>query len=83
MKEINYNRLPEHIRDGMRLYIEHRVAPGHFLTAVIENNLKESFARADDTNINRMFDVVAFMYNEAPMACWGSPEKMIKWLKGE
>ncbi len=36
--------------------------------------------RADDTNRGRMFDIVAFLYNEAPGACWGSREKVQKWL---
>ena len=79
--EIKYELLPEHIRIGMRLYIEEGVQPGHFLTAVICNDLKESFARADDTNRMRMFDVVRFMYNVAPGACWGSAKKMNNWIK--
>lgn len=77
--DLNYNLLPEHIREGMRLYIEHGVLPGGFLEAVIENNLVESFARADDINLERMFYIAKFVYAEMPMKSWGSKEKMITW----
>ncbi|GAG54996.1 unnamed protein product, partial [marine sediment metagenome] len=63
---INYSKLPSHIRASTKRYIEHGVKPGDFLTAVICNDLKESFARADEINTERMFDIVSFFYNEAP-----------------
>ena len=77
----NYSILPEHIRDGAKRYIERGIPPGDFLRAVICNNLKESFARADRINIHRMFDIVSFFYNEAPAGCWGSIQKMERWIK--
>ena len=79
-KDIDYNILPEHLRPGTKRYIEERIQPGNFLTAVICNNLKESFARADDICLERMFNIVDFFYNQAPMNCWGSEEKMKAWL---
>lgn len=79
---LNYNLLPEHLREGSKRYIEYGILPGDFLQAVICNNLRESFARADDINIPRMFDIVSFFYNEAPQPCWGTKEKMNKWIDG-
>jgi len=79
----DYSRLPEHCQDGMKHYIENRIPPGNFLIAVLENNLSEAIGRADSVNINRIKDYVMFLYNEAPSGCWGSPEKVSKWLKGE
>jgi len=76
----NYELLPEHIRKAVKAYVEDRIQPGGFLTAVIQNNLVESFKRADHINIKRMSDIVEFFYNEVPSACWGSSEKMKKWL---
>jgi hypothetical protein len=87
MKPLNYSLLPEHIREGVRLYIEDHIPPGDFLTAVIQNNLTQSFARADHINsermfdiVRRMFDIVRFFYTEAPSQCWGSKEQMDEWL---
>jgi len=80
---INYSRLPEHIRAEMKRYIENRVPPGDFLMAVLSNSLVESFGRADFNNRKRMFDIAGFLYNEAPARCWGSPEKVARWLQCE
>lgn len=74
-------RLPEHIRGGVESYIEHHRAVGHFLTAVLSNDLREACARADQINRYRLFDIVDWLYNEAPRACWGSPESVDAWLE--
>lgn len=76
-------RLPEHIRGGLKDYIEHHVPVGHFLTAVLSNDLTEACARADQTNRYRLFDIVDWLYNEAPSVCWGSRRKVDAWLKAE
>ena len=78
---INYSLLPEHIRGGVQRYIEDGIPPGDFLTAVIRNDLRESFARADDINTERMFDIVSFFYNEVPLLCWGSVKRMTDWIE--
>lgn len=77
---LNYERLPEHTREGARMWIENGVLPGDFLRAVLTNKLKESFMYADHINLARMFDIVSFWYNEAPADCWGSEEKVTKWF---
>jgi len=77
----NYSKLPTHIQYIIKEYIERGTPPGNFLTAVIQNKLKESFMYADDINIARMFDIVNFFYNEAPMGCWGSEKVMEDWMK--
>lgn len=76
----NWNLLPEHIRDGVRLYIEHGVPPGGFLTAVISNDLKNALGRADDIHRPRLHDIVRFFYCDAPAGCWGSPEALDEWI---
>ena len=78
---IKYEELPGALGPGMKRYIEQGIQPGRFLTAVICNNLKESFAQADDFNQELMFDIVKWMYNEAPIDCWGSPSRMRRWIK--
>ena len=78
--KIDYSRLPDYMREGMRLYIEHGVPVGHFLTAVLENNLMEAYGRADDTNAAAMHEYAAFLYNEAPRASHGSREAVSKWM---
>ena len=77
----NYDLLPEHIREGVRMYVEQGIPPGHFVTAVICGDLFEAFDRADDVNTHRMLDLVRFFYNETPSQCWGSREKMDAWME--
>ena len=78
---IDYSILPEHMRDGARLYIENGIEPGSFMSAVICNDLMEAFGRADMINKLCMFDIVRFFYNEAPAGCHGSPATMDAWVK--
>ena len=77
---LNYSKLPAHDQDGMRRYIEDRIAPGGFLTAVITNNLKEAFLRADQLNLAEMRMIVEWFYWVMPSDCWGSEEAMKTWL---
>jgi len=76
----NYDLLPKNLRAGMNVWVDHGILPGHFLTTVIHNDLKETFARADALNRERIFDIVSFFYNEVPWACWGTKEKVQEWI---
>jgi len=80
MREINYSRLPAHMRDGMRRYIENGIPAGSFQTAVLSNDLMEAFRRADDVNRLAMLDYAMFLANEAPCGCFGSPEHVKDWI---
>lgn len=68
---------------GLKAYAEERVPTGDFLRAVLENNLMESFGRADSNNTRDMEEIVIYVYNEMPAVCHGSPEKVRLWLAGK
>lgn len=78
--KIDYSQLPEHMQEAARLYLEHGVRPGDFLTSVICNDLFGAMGRADCVNQQRMFDICSFFYNEAPSGSYGSEEKMSNWM---
>ena len=82
MPDVDYSFLPEHMQDGAREYVELGRSPGDFLHAVLCNNLVEAYGRADTTNTECMHDWACWLFNEAPSACWGSPEKVKAWLAG-
>lgn len=63
-------------------YVNDRLPPGSFLTAVLENNLKDAVGRADSFNIINLHNIVGYIYNYAPQICWGSPAKVDAWLHG-
>lgn len=80
---LNYEKLPEHMQPGARGYIEKGLPPGGFLRAVLENDLVGAFAKADEVNTREMYWWAEWLYNEAPSACWGSPEKVTAWINHE
>jgi hypothetical protein len=73
--------VPEHCRDGLLNYLRYGVPPGHFLQAVLSNDLREACARADDVNIAAIYNYVLVLNNYAPSAAWGSPEKVREWIE--
>ena len=52
-----------------------------FIHALLTNNLKESFARADDGNADNMKHIVWYLYREIPSDAWGNEEKINSWMK--
>lgn len=79
--EPDFSTLPEHMGGTVRRYIENGISPGHFLTAVICNDLREACSRADDENRRLLFEYVGFFYSHAPSDCWGGPEKYKAWMQ--
>jgi hypothetical protein len=67
--------------DELNRYVVGHIPTGDFLKAVLSNNLVESFARADDENLQPMFEIIKYCYNEIPSTCWGSPEKVEAWVE--
>lgn len=75
-----YGNIPDYTLAALQRYVEHHIPPGGFLRSVLENDLKESLGRADGNNRFALFYIVSWLYNEAPMTCWGSPENVEAWL---
>ena len=73
--------IPDYMADAMQLWIDRGIYPGSFLTAVLENDLAEACGRADENNLRVLPAYIAYLYNEAPSACWGSPTKCAQWSK--
>jgi len=71
--------MPSDMRDALVRYASTGGPLGHFLTAVVENNLVEAISRADDANGAALGAIVSYCYNELPGGCWGSPEKVKAW----
>ena len=74
-----YDKLPEHMQEVARLYIEEGEEPGGFLMAVLTNNLVEAATRADGVNQQRLFEWAGWLYNDIPDRAWGSAEKVLAW----
>ncbi len=79
-RELPYELLPEGLQGGMTRYIQQGIPPGDFLKAVLSNDLLGAMGRADVRNRERLYDIVGWVYNHAPSSCWGSPERVEKWI---
>lgn len=79
----HFHLIPEHMRDGVRMYVFDFVEPGGFLTAVLENDLAGAVARADHINLQHIAEWGQFLLWAMPRAAWGSPEAVQSWLDGD
>lgn len=75
-----YEAIPAHMQEALRRYVVQGLAPGHFLSAVIKNDLRGAINYADATNAPLLKLYVQWFYNEAPDNCHGSPEIMREWM---
>lgn len=75
-----YDLIPEHMRDGARLYIEHGIMPGSFLYFLLANEAwSEVLVIADEVNKRSMFEWRQF-FSTIPMGCWGSRDAVRHWV---
>ncbi len=72
--------IPAYTMMALEDYVRNHTPKGGFMEAVLTNNLKEAFARADQGNLMAIGAMVNWLYNEAPSTCWGSPEKYEAWI---
>lgn len=77
----NWSLIPRHMRGAVERYIMHGIPPGSFLTAVLSNDLKEAYGRADDENSAAMRGWVQFIYGYTPSPSQGSPEAVRAWIE--
>jgi hypothetical protein len=74
-------RIPARMQGAIIRYVEDGIPPGNFLGAVIDNDLKEAFARADDENASLIGNYIKWLYNYAPAKCWGRENSQPTWRK--
>jgi len=82
-RRANKAGIPDHMVDGVVRYIVDKIPPGSFLSAVINNELKEAYISADDINSHHLRNYVQFFYSSAPAGCWGFSGAVSKWIDGE
>ncbi|KKL26750.1 hypothetical protein LCGC14_2392130 [marine sediment metagenome] len=75
--------IPNYTLAALKRYLDNGIPPGHFLTAVLENNLVEAETRADIENSKALKDIIMYVYWEMPSHSWGSPEKVARWIKSK
>ncbi len=78
---LNYELLPNpYMKDGLQRYFEQGIAPGGFLSAVLQNDLRGACEAADYQNQRLLFEHVKWLSNEAPNGSWGSHGNCVRWI---
>lgn len=76
-------RMPDDTKASLDRYVKEKIPTGGFLYAVLTNDLFEAVGRADIQNRHALFEICRYIYNELPLGCWGSVEKVSNWLGKE
>jgi len=75
-----FERIPEHLRPGIKRYLDYHIPMGSFLTAVFSNDLHEALGRADEGSRMALFEISVYLHNFAPRGAWGSLRALELWL---
>ena len=78
---MKYPTAPIHILDAITDYANNHTPHGHFVTSVLENNLREAIFLADPESLAGLSDIIRFVHWEIPSASHGSKEKVDAWLR--
>lgn len=62
-------------------YVTYGTPTGDFLYAVLCNDFKTALGLADDENFANIQAYANYLYNEVPMTCQGSKERVEAWIK--
>lgn len=79
MKDPNYSLLPEHLRTGMRLWIEQGIRPGGFLRSVVTNDLIQASLRADGISKQHLSEIARWLVHNAPEGSFGRSQVLDNW----
>jgi hypothetical protein len=79
--EFDIAKVPvEYMKDGIYEYVYFGRPVGHFMYALLTNNLKDTYAHADTLNKARLGDWVHFITREVPHRCQGSTNRVDIWM---
>jgi hypothetical protein len=78
-----YDKIPEHLMESLVAYVNDGRPTGGCLEALLSNDLTEVMRRADEATMFAIPRVVGWLYNKAPMGCWGSKKNVALWIRAK
>jgi len=69
------------VKAGLQRYFEEGIPTGHFLRAVLENNLHRALERADLENRQLLIPIAGWLQTYPPGSAWGSKDQVSAWLE--
>ena len=77
----DYSVIPEDMIEAIRAYVVEGQALGHFLYALMTNDLNAALARADTYTKLILPTYVMYVHWQLPACCHGSAEKVKAWMQ--
>lgn len=72
-------RVRSDVLRAINMHVTEGHPSGHFVTAVLENDLFEACARADPDSAAQLSAIVGYIYNCVPPRAYGSREQITSW----
>ena len=79
MNRHDYSLIPDYTLRALKGWVTEAKPTGGFLRSVLRNDLKRAVGAADNVNLAALPQIVCFIFNHIPQACWGSPSKVVFW----
>ena len=73
-------QIPDDVADALDQYVEEGIVSSSFLISVLSDQLFNASARATETERAALVAIVFWLHHEAPSACHGNGEKVIRWI---
>lgn len=73
--------IPQNIKSAIDEYVDHGHSVGHFLKAVLSNDLFSAVVRADADSLLALHEICIYILNYTPAPCWGSNKIINDWIK--
>ena len=82
MDSFSFNgmHVPYHTRDTLSGYLFEGWQAGHFVSAVLDNDLYTACAHADIDNMRNLPAIAAFIYNYFPAMAYGSTANRMRYM---
>ena len=76
----DYTMIHKDIIESLQRYAHQRIPTGAFLEAVLRNDLRDAYVKADMQNRAAIWQIINYRVNELPPSCWGSYEVVQRHL---
>lgn len=77
-----WDAIPEPLQYGLVNYFEHRLQPGSFLRAVLENDHQRAMQLGDEEARAALLVIVTWCFCNAHRDSFGSKDVVADWLAG-
>lgn len=74
-----YDMIPDRILRAINAHVRCGQQTGHFVTAVLSNDLQAAIMRADEESMSALRQIAMYVYNRCPSGCWGSLSEVNAW----